>query len=174
MQGMRISELSTRAGVPVSTLRYYEAEGLLPAGRADNGYRIYDQAAVDRLAFIGQAKTLALPLAEIRELVLARDAEPCRSVRSRYRPMLDQRTAEVDGRIAELQALRSTLIAGQQRLAGLPDRDQPCNAECSFLHDEAADPLAGLARSPGTSGLGPDRWRRGRAGHLRVCRHLAT
>ena len=33
MDVMRIGELSRRSGVPASTLRYYEAEGLLPARR---------------------------------------------------------------------------------------------------------------------------------------------
>ncbi|WP_282947853.1 MerR family DNA-binding transcriptional regulator [Cellulomonas endometrii] len=37
MHGMKISELAARSGVPATTLRFYEAEGLLPAERAGNG-----------------------------------------------------------------------------------------------------------------------------------------
>ncbi|MBE9924285.1 MerR family transcriptional regulator [Cellulosimicrobium cellulans] len=59
----------SRTGVPASTLRFYESEGLLPADRAENGYRVYGEAAVDRLAFIAQAKHLDLPLPAVRELV---------------------------------------------------------------------------------------------------------
>lgn len=132
---MRISQLAARSGVPVSTLRYYEAEGLLPATRADNGYRVYGEAAVDRLAFISQAKSLSLPLTEIRELVLARDAEPCRAVRTRYRPMLDQHAAQIQARIDQLRALQSTITEAQRHLSELPDRETPCDASCSFLHN---------------------------------------
>jgi len=62
---MRISELSDRTGVPASTLRFSEPEGLLPADRAGNGHRVYGEVAVDRLAFIAQAQDLDLPLPAI-------------------------------------------------------------------------------------------------------------
>lgn len=142
MDGMRISQLAARSGVPVSTLRFYESEGLLPAGRAENGYRVYGEAAVDRLAFINQAKSLPLPLTEIRELVLARDAEPCRAVRTRYRPMLDQHAVQVEARITQLRQLQSAITQAQRHLSGLPDRETPCDASCSFLHHPTSAPTA--------------------------------
>ncbi|WP_410558642.1 MerR family transcriptional regulator [Actinomadura fulvescens] len=43
---MRIGELAERAGVSTRALRYYEQQGLLPARRAGNGYREYDEADV--------------------------------------------------------------------------------------------------------------------------------
>ncbi|MFE1879010.1 MerR family transcriptional regulator [Streptomyces diastatochromogenes] len=43
---MRIGELSRRTGVPTRLLRYYEEQGLLHPGRADNGYRSYPESAV--------------------------------------------------------------------------------------------------------------------------------
>ncbi|REF00858.1 MerR family transcriptional regulator [Thermomonospora umbrina] len=46
---MKIGELSRRTGVPTRMLRYYEQQGLLDPGRADNGYRVYDERAVDRV-----------------------------------------------------------------------------------------------------------------------------
>lgn len=130
MDGMRISQLADRSGVPVSTLRYYETEGLLPTRRADNGYRVYDEAAVDRLAFIDQAKSLSLPLAEIRELVLARDSESCRAVQLRYRPMLDERAAQVQTRIEQLRALQSSITEARRHLDEFPDRETSCDAAC--------------------------------------------
>ena len=45
---VKIGELSTRTGIPARMLRYYEQQGLLEAGRADNGYRAYDEADVQR------------------------------------------------------------------------------------------------------------------------------
>ncbi len=136
---MRISELSARTGVPASTLRFYEAEGLLPADRAENGYRVYGEAAVDRLAFIAQAKHLDLPLPGVRELVTAWESEPCHSVRAKYRPMLLERAAQVDERVIALEALRSTLATAVERLDALPDRDDPCDAGCTFLDRPRAE-----------------------------------
>ncbi|MFD3529990.1 MerR family transcriptional regulator [Streptomyces sp. NPDC058664] len=46
---MRIGELSRRTGVHTHQLRYYEAQGLLEAGRGGNGYREYDEDAVLRV-----------------------------------------------------------------------------------------------------------------------------
>jgi DNA-binding transcriptional MerR regulator len=130
---MRISELAARTGVSASTLRFYETEGLLPADRAENGYRVYGEAAVDRLAFITQAKHLDLPLPAVRELVTAWESEPCHSVRAKYRPMLLEPSATVDERLVALEALRSTLATAVERLDALPDRGDPCDAGCAFL-----------------------------------------
>ncbi|WP_329278467.1 MerR family transcriptional regulator [Streptomyces sp. NBC_00691] len=46
---MRIGELSRRTGVHAHQLRYYEAQGLLEAGRGSNGYREFDESAVLRV-----------------------------------------------------------------------------------------------------------------------------
>ena len=52
---MRIGELAERAGTTTRTLRYYESRGLLPARRAVNGYRTYDE---DDLRLLQQIRTL--------------------------------------------------------------------------------------------------------------------
>ncbi|KOV31236.1 MerR family transcriptional regulator [Streptomyces sp. H021] len=52
---MRIGELAKRAGTSTRTLRYYEARGLLPARRADNGHRTYDE---DDLRLLREIRTL--------------------------------------------------------------------------------------------------------------------
>lgn len=136
---MRIGELSRRSGIPASTLRYYEVEGLLPADRAGNGYRVYGPDAVDRLAFIAQAKHLDLPLPAVRELATAWESEPCRSVRARYRPLLAQRAGQVADRLVALEGLRTTLTTAIERLDALPDRDGPCETACTFLGNPDAD-----------------------------------
>ncbi|MFD2794508.1 MerR family transcriptional regulator [Promicromonospora vindobonensis] len=144
MDGIRIGELSRRSGMTASTLRYYEAEGLLPADRAGNGYRMYGPDAVDRLAFITQAKHLDLPLPAVRELATAWESEPCRSVRARYRPLLAQRAGQVAERLVALEGLRATLATAIERLDALPDRDGPCETACTFLDQESAtitDPI---------------------------------
>lgn len=62
MRTYRISQLAARSGVPATTLRFYEREGLLPTQRSTSGCRLYDDVAVERLAFISAGKHLGLPL----------------------------------------------------------------------------------------------------------------
>ena len=52
------------------TIRYYEDIGLLPPPpRLGSGYRDYDPATLDRLAFIRAAQAVGLSLGEIRARV---------------------------------------------------------------------------------------------------------
>lgn len=66
---MRIGQLAQSVGVDTQTIRFYERQGLLPPpGRQENGYRVYTEKHVERLAFIRRCRILGLSLAEIHEL----------------------------------------------------------------------------------------------------------
>ena len=68
VKGLRVSELAERAGVTASTVRFYERSGLLsPARRAHNGYRLFDESALDELAFIQRAKGIGMNLEDIAD-----------------------------------------------------------------------------------------------------------
>jgi MerR family copper efflux transcriptional regulator len=102
---MRIGELAERAGTTAKTLRFYEQAGLLPAPeRTPSGYRDYDEAVLDRLRFIRAAQAAGLTLAEIAEVIAAREhvGPPCKHVAA----LLDEHAVELDQRIGELTALR--------------------------------------------------------------------
>lgn len=65
-----IGELARHAGVNIQTVHYYERRKLLlPVGRTDSGYRLYDEEALKRLRFIRHAKELGFTLEEIRGLL---------------------------------------------------------------------------------------------------------
>lgn len=130
---MRISQLAARSGVPATTLRYYESAGLLSAERSPAGYRLYGDAAVDRLAFIGAAKGLGLPLAEIAELLGVWQQGACREVRADLRPRVLARLADAEERQAELAAFADSLRRSLAQLDTLPDRETPCDPACGFL-----------------------------------------
>lgn len=67
---MKITELSKQTHVTSKTIRYYEQIGLLPEPqRAANGYRIYEQQDVERLAFIRRCRDLQIPLEEIKKII---------------------------------------------------------------------------------------------------------
>ena len=66
---MRIGELADRAGVSTRMLRHYENQGLLRPARADNGYRSYTEADVDRAGLVSSLVRSGLPLRLIRSLL---------------------------------------------------------------------------------------------------------
>ena len=84
MSTLTIGQVAERTGFSASSLRYYEGIGLVvPAARTDAGYRLYDEAAVGRLAFIARAKQLGCTLEEITDLVSIWDGERCGPVQRR-------------------------------------------------------------------------------------------
>lgn len=135
---MRISEAAEQAGTSASALRYYEKVGLTRAPRTDAGYRVYDQATQDRLAFVLTVKRLGLPLPRIRELLAVWDAQPCRTVQARLRDLIDEQLEETRRRMTELRALERQLLDGRARLDGLPARNRACDPACPFQQHPAA------------------------------------
>ncbi len=66
---LTIDELAAHAGVPVRTIRFYIAEGLLPGASTRGKGPSYSQEHLDRLQLIRLLVARHLPLAEIRALV---------------------------------------------------------------------------------------------------------
>ncbi|GGU94417.1 MerR family transcriptional regulator [Streptomyces litmocidini] len=66
---MRIGELSERTGTPRRLLRYYEEQGLIVADRLPNGYRVYDESDVDRVAQIRGLLDAGLPTRIIKQIL---------------------------------------------------------------------------------------------------------
>jgi DNA-binding transcriptional MerR regulator len=71
-----ISELSALSGLPVRTIRYYLAQGLIPAAGMEGPATRYPEATLARLRLIARLRDTHLPLAEIRKQLQAiSDAE---------------------------------------------------------------------------------------------------
>ena len=69
-----VNEVSRLSGVSVRTLRYYDSIGLLkPTGHTDAGYRLYDDAALERLQQILLFRELQFPLKEISRIMQSPD-----------------------------------------------------------------------------------------------------
>jgi MerR family redox-sensitive transcriptional activator SoxR len=107
---IEIGPFAQRAGVAASTLRYYEAQGLLASGRGASGRRRYPRAALRRVAFIRVAQSLGLSLAQIRDALatLPDGRTPTQADWARlsreWQPLLD-------ARIAALTRLRDQLAS---------------------------------------------------------------
>jgi MerR family copper efflux transcriptional regulator len=132
VDGLKVSELAGRSGVPASTVRYYEQQGLLPARRSSSGYRLYDDLAVDRLAFIGTAKGLGLELTEIRRLLEPWQHGQCSDVQRELLPLLERRLAQTRDRMRELDGFADRLALAHAQLEAI-ERDGPCDPSCTSL-----------------------------------------
>lgn len=110
---MKIGELAERSGVPASTIRYYEKEGLLPkAQRGANGYRDYQDGALARLDLIQLGQNLGFSLDAIRTVVeLHGDA-----LKDALLGKLEARLDEIDRLSAILAAQRSSVLEAKERV----------------------------------------------------------
>ncbi|QTX03754.1 redox-sensitive transcriptional activator SoxR [Agromyces archimandritae] len=105
---LTVGEVAARSGVPISTLHFYEREGLLAPERDDANRRRYRRAELRRISFIRVAQRVGIPLAEIRD---ALDGLPDRRIPTRRDWMhLSARWHEaLERRIADLEHLRDDL-----------------------------------------------------------------
>lgn len=128
---MKIGELARRVDVDAATIRFYEAEGVLPTPeRTAAGYRMYGEVDAGRLQFIKHARALGIGLAEIREVVVARDAgsPPCAYVRR----LLQSQITETQQKLDQLAALLAELQRLEQLSRDLPRA--PAQDEACICH----------------------------------------
>ncbi|WP_028813849.1 MerR family transcriptional regulator [Streptomyces flavidovirens] len=128
---MRIGELAERAGTTTRALRYYESRGLLPARRAVNGYRTYDE---DDLRLLQQIRTLqdfGFDLEETRPFVdCLRAGHPAGDSCPASLEVYRRKLAELDVLIGQLDAVRTQVGAQLARAeleaqAELPGGPEP-------------------------------------------------
>lgn len=70
-----LAELADASGVPVRTLRYYVAQGILPPPGRQGRLTRYPAATLRRLRLVKRFRVANLPLAEIRERLAAMSDE---------------------------------------------------------------------------------------------------
>src|SRR5688500_2636438 len=106
---LRVSEVAEAARVNTETLRYYERRGLIEKPpRSPGGHRLYDEQTVTTLRVIKAAQRLGFTLDEVADLIeMGRRRSPAGDLQVRAREKL----VEVDQRIADLTAIRTTLLA---------------------------------------------------------------
>ena len=108
IRDVTIGELSSCAGVKITTIRHYERIGLMPEPpRTQGGRRRYEIRHVGRLNFIRRARELGFTVEEVRALLRLTEAPElsCKSVDTIAR----QRLRAVDDKMAGLKRLRAEL-----------------------------------------------------------------
>ncbi|MBO3745272.1 MerR family transcriptional regulator [Streptosporangiaceae bacterium NEAU-GS5] len=108
---MQIGDLARLSGASRRSIRHYEAAGLLTAHRRVNGYRDYDDDAVDRVAKIKALLTAGLTLADIGPLLsCVVDDQPTLLRCERTIAAVERTVSDLDRRIGELSGIRSLLV----------------------------------------------------------------
>lgn len=105
---MNIGQAAQASGVSAKMIRHYEGLGLMAAPpRTEAGYRVYGDREVHLLRFIRHSRDLGFSLEQIRALLgLWQDqARPSREVRA----LAQAHLAELEAKLAELQAMKATL-----------------------------------------------------------------
>ena len=124
---MNISQVSGKAGLPAKTIRYYEDIGLITPARGANGYRSFSDSDVHKLAFLGRARALGFTIEDCRRLLALWEDKDRAS--ADVRALAQDHLARIEGKIADLAAMRDTLGDLVQSCAG-DDR-----ADCPILHN---------------------------------------
>jgi DNA-binding transcriptional MerR regulator len=103
VRDLDIGEVAQRAGIPASTLRFYEEKGLVASVGRRGLRRQYDRDVLERLALIALGRSAGFSLEEI-----ARMFAPDGKLHVE-RPMLVNKADELDLTIRRLAAMRDGL-----------------------------------------------------------------
>nr|WP_216621404.1 helix-turn-helix domain-containing protein [Cupriavidus necator] len=114
---MDIAEVARQAGVPASTLRYYEEKGLIASIGRRGMRRVFDAGVLERLALIALGRAAGFSLDDIAQMFSPQG-----------RPRIDRqrlaaRADELDRTIRKLTAMRD----GLRHAAACP---APSHMEC--------------------------------------------
>ncbi|MFQ5720317.1 MAG: MerR family transcriptional regulator [Acidobacteriota bacterium] len=141
MAGYTIGEMAAQVGVPTTTVRYYERQGLLrePRRTASN-YRLYDEDEVDRLRFIRAAQSAGLTLSDIKILLGYRDGvvAPCREVQH----LIEHRLASITENMRQMRHVKRVLESYLEIC-----RQAEADGRCEVIDRLAAPGGAGPAHS---------------------------
>ena len=119
-----IGQAASRSGVSAKMVRHYDSLGLLPAvHRTDAGYRQYGDRQIHTLRFIHRARALGFSMAEIAELLKLWQNKQRAS--ADVKRIAQAHVADLERRIAEMQAMRQTLAELAHCCAGNDRPDCP-------------------------------------------------
>ncbi|WP_431285876.1 MerR family transcriptional regulator [Humitalea sp. 24SJ18S-53] len=151
---LSIGDLARATGVKQTTIRFYEAEGLLPAPtRSEGGHRVYERAHLDRLGFIRHARELGFAMEDIRELLRLADAAPdapCEGADAIARRHLDA----VRDRLARLRSLEAELVRMTACDHGRIGDCRVIEVLADAAHGHCADPAHGRGDADPAHGRG--------------------
>lgn len=127
-----IGAAARASGVSAKMIRHYEEIGLVPpAGRTAAGYRVYAPPDVHRLRFVKRARDLGFSMDEIGKLLALWNDRRRKS--SEVKRLAMKHVTDLERRIAELEAMRTTLMQLAHHCHG------DLRPECPILEDLARE-----------------------------------
>ena len=97
-----IGEAAEELGMPATTIRFYDKNGLIPnVRRTDGGMRLFDEDDLEWMRFVERLKVSGMPIKEIRtyiELYLAGD-----STIAERRRIVNERKAAIERQLEDLK-----------------------------------------------------------------------
>ena len=131
---MKIGELAEHTGLASSTIRFYEAQGLITqVKRGANGYREYPPQAVQILDIIVTAKAAGFSLDEMRHLLPA----PGTSQWDK-----EKLIATLKHKVAEIELLQKRLRQNKARLLDVIRQTEEPALPCSENAEQVMKKLA--------------------------------
>src|SRR5262249_21884464 len=105
---LSVGEVAARCGVVISTIHFYEAEGLISSRRTRGSQRRFPRSILRRISIIKVAQSTGVPLAQIREAfsVLPDDRAP---TAKDWEKLSAKWRADLEARITKLTRLRDQL-----------------------------------------------------------------
>ena len=132
MDVMTIGEVSNASGLPAKTIRYYEDIGLVRPLRRDNGYRAYREPELHKLRFLHRARSLGFTIDQCRQLLSLYEDEERAS--SDVKALARKHLKEIEGKIQELESMKSTLHALIESCRGDHRPDCPIIDDLASMH----------------------------------------
>jgi MerR family transcriptional regulator, redox-sensitive transcriptional activator SoxR len=103
---LSIGDVARLSRTPITTLRYYESIGLLPAPARQSGQRRYDASVLRQLMIIRFGKVAGLTVAEIATVLSDRDRS-----RKVTRSIAQAQIEKIDEQIEQLRLARRMMTA---------------------------------------------------------------
>ena len=102
-----VHEVSALTGISIRTLQYYDQIGLLPpAKRTEAGYRLYDDAALERLQQILLFRSLEFPLKEIKAILASPRFDPRQALEDQIH-LLELRKQHIENLITLAKGMKA-------------------------------------------------------------------
>ena len=104
---MDIGEVAEQLGLPASTIRYYEKEGLIERQVRFSGRRQFNDQAVVALQFVQLALAAGFTIAETKALLEHHHDNP--TSKGLWRPFVEQKQVCIKQKIKDLQLMERIL-----------------------------------------------------------------
>ena len=127
---IKITDITGSYGVSARTLRYYENIGLLASTRSDDyAYRLYDEAAVQRLEQILILRKLNISIKDIQRIFNTPSSEVVLEV-------LGKKVGDIDDEVALLHELKEIVL---EFIRQLKAADFSSGSDIKLLYEKARD-----------------------------------